>query len=347
MRKYFYILILVLILLSAGFIGYERSRVQKSIYVVSMTANEMSAALANGTIDGFIVWEPFPAKAEYEGIGRYLVNSKDTWENHPSCDLAISDDIKDEDTIKALVWVHVKGTRFINDPANREKVIGYAQEFSGLDRDTATKAIDNTVYIEFPDLNQTKKGFEILDTAGAFKNPVTSMGYNSVDDFLSDIFVDKYYKEIRNKLEEDPGWTPPAVNSSLRFGYIEGNIHYLGMYIARKEGYFDKVGLTPEKNIQFTGYRNGRAMTDAFKHRELDVANLGTVVLLRYRINDNGRIHIINGVNTGGSALVVRKDSDIKSLDGFNGRKIATTGFGSCQDTIMREMFEGFEIKTI
>lgn len=346
MKKYFYVAILV-ILLSAGFIGYEKSHTHKSIYVVSMTANEMSAALKNGTIDGFIIWEPFPAKAQFEGYGRNLVNSRDAWENHPSCDLAISDDITDEDTIKAIAWVHVKATRFMNDPANREKVIKYGMEFSGLDREMVSAAINNTVYIEFPDLNQTRKGFEILEKAGAFEHSVTSMGYSGVDDFLSDMFIDKYYNEVRNKLDEDPGWTPPAVNGSLRFGYIEGNIHYLGMYIAQKEGYFDKVGLIPGKNIQFTGYRNGRAMTDAFKHRELDVANLGTVVLLRYRINDNGRIHIINGVNTGGSALVIRSDSDIKSLDDFNGRRIATTGFGSCQDTIMRKIFEGFEIKTI
>ncbi len=244
MKKYFYV-VLIVILLSAMYVGYEKSHVQKSIYVVAMTANEMSAALKNRTIDGFIIWEPFPAKAQFEGYGRSLVNSQDAWENHPSCDLAISDDITDEDTIKAISWVHVKATRFINDPANREKVIKYGMEFSGLDREMVSAAINNTIYIEFPDLNQTRKGLEILDKAGGFKNSVTSMGYNGVDDFLSDLFVDKYYNEIRKKLDEDPGWTPPAINSSLRFGYIEGNIHYLGMFIAQKEGYFNKIGLIP------------------------------------------------------------------------------------------------------
>ncbi len=345
MKNGVFVIISVVILVSAGLVGYEVSHAKKSIYVVSMTASEMAAALANGSIDGFIVWEPFPSKAVYDGYGKDLINSKDAWENHPSCELAISEDIKDEDVIRAISWVHVKGTRFINDPANREKVIKYGQEFSGLNRQIVSDAINNTVYIEFPDLNQTRDGFKILDKAGVFKNTLTSIGYNGVDDFLSDIFVDKYYKEVRNNLEEDPNWTPPAVNTSLKFGYIEGNIHYLGMFIAQKEGYFDKVGLVPGKNVQFTGYRNGRAMTDAFKHREVDVANLGTVVLLRYRIDDNGRIRIINGVNTGGSALVVGADSGIKSLDDLNGRRIATTGFGSCQDTIMRKMFEGFEIK--
>ncbi len=348
MKSYIYGIIIVLIVSSAGFVVYEESHhAPKSINVVSMTADEMSASLANGTISGFISWEPYPAEAVNEGYGRYLVNSSDLWENHPSCVLAISDDLKNEDMIRALVWAEVNGARFINNPSNREKVLEYGQEFSGLDRKEVSSAIDNTVYIEYPDVSQVKEAIDIQAKAGAFKNTVQSLGYNNTDDFLSSLFVDKYYNEVSMKLKEDPNWTPPPVNGSLRFGYIEGNIHYLSMYIAQREGYFDKVGLTPGQNVQFVAYRNGRAITDAFKHREVDVATLGTTVLLRYRINDNGRIHIVNGVNTGGTSLVVRADLNISSIDDLNGRKIATPGFGTCQDTLMRKMFEGFEIKPV
>ncbi len=346
MKNYVYILIIGLVL-SAGFAIYEKSHAQKSIYVVSMTADEMSSALKNGSIAGFISWEPYPAKAAVDGYGSYLANSKDIWENHPSCVLAISEDLKDEDMIKALVWVQVKGTRFINDQANREKVLQYGTEFSGLDRETVSAAINNTVYIEYPDMNQTKKGIEILSKAEVLKKPIVSMGYNDTDEFLASIYLDKYYNEIRQKLNENPDWVPPAVNGSLRFGYIEGNIHYLGMYIAQKEGYFEKVGLKPGKNVRFTAYRSGRAITEALDNRDVDAATLGSTVLLRYRVNDNGRVHVINGVNTGGTSLIVGADSGIKSIDDLDGRKIATPGFGTCQDTIMRKMFEGFEIRTV
>jgi NitT/TauT family transport system substrate-binding protein len=54
----------------------------------------------------------------------------------------------------------------------------------------------------------------------------------------------------------------------------------------------------------------------------------------------------VEGVNSGGTSLVVRVDSNITSLGDLNGKKIATPGFGTCQDTIMRKMFEGYEIKT-
>jgi NitT/TauT family transport system substrate-binding protein len=160
------------------------------------------------------------------------------------------------------------------------------------------------------------------------------------------LFIPKYYDNIKKHLDEDRKWVPPRVNGSLRFGYIEGNIHYLAMYIAQKEGYFEDVGLVSGKNIQFIGYRSGRALTDAFKLREIDAGTLGTTVLLRYKINDNGRIQIVNGLNSGGTSLVVKEDSDIISIEDLNGKKIATPGFGTCQDTIMRKMFDGYEIKT-
>ncbi len=313
-------------------------------YVVSMTPDEMLTALKNGTIAGFISWEPYPAKAVADGYGKYLVNSTDIWNNHPGCVLAISGYLKDEDMIKALVWAHVKSTRFINDPKNREKVLTYASEFTGVNRTATSAAINNTIYIESPDISEVRKGFEVLDKAGAFKK---SQSYNDLDGFLSGIILDRYYSEIRKKLDADPNWVPAAVDGSLRFGYIDSNIHYLGIYVAQKEGYFKKVGLIPDKNLKFLKFRNGLAITDAFNYREVDVAAFGTTPLLRYWINDNGRIYIINGVNSGGTSLVVRADSDIRSIEDLSGSRIATPGFGSIQDTIMRKIFEEFEIKTV
>ncbi len=344
MKKY-YVLILVLILVS-GLAVYGISSPKKTIYVVSMTADEMSAALKNGTIDGFISWEPNPSNAVFGGYGRSIVNSKDAWENHPSCSLAFTQDINEDDTKTAIVWSLIKGTRFINDPANREKVLKYGEEFSGLDRERVSAAINNTLYVEFPDIEQTKEGLEILRKAGALKNSMTSIGYKDDDDFLKNFFVDKYYIDVSNRLNENPDWTPPVVNRSIKFGYINGNIHYLAIYVAQKEGFFEKTGFVPGKNIQFTGYRSGKAILDAFKYRDVDAAELGTAVILKYRIDDNGRINVISGVNTGGSSLVVRADSDIKTISDLDGHRIATSGFGSCQDTIMRKMFDGFEIKT-
>ncbi len=344
MKKYIYI-IFAIIILTISFAGinlYEKSHAKKTIYVVSMTADEMSAALANGTIAGFISWEPYPAKAVADGYGRYLVNSEDIWANHPGCVLTVSEHITNEDMIKALVWAHVKSTRFINDPANREKVVRYGSEFTRVDTQVASDAINKTIYMEFPDKSEIKTAFDILDKAGGFKNR-----RDDVDGFISGIILDRYYNDVKKQLDADPNWIPPAVNGSLRFGFIDGNIHYLAIYAAQKEGYFEKVGLIPGKNLQFMRFRNGLAITNAFAHREVDAAAFGTTPLLRYWINDNGKLYIVGGVNSGGTALVVRADSDIRSIDDMSGSTIATPGFGSIQDTVMRKMFEGFEIKSV
>jgi len=346
MKNYVIFGAIVLILAGVGYTFHEKQDEKKSIYVVSMTADEMSNALVNGTIAGFISWEPYPSKAVTQGYAKYLVNSSDAWENHPSLVLAISEDMNDEDMIRALVWAQVKSTRFINNHSNNEKVLDYGQEFLGLDRVTVSAAINNTVYSEYPDLNETKRAIEIISKAGVINKNISSLGYNNVDDFLSKVFITKYYNEVKKKLDEDPNWIPPRVNGSLKFGYIEGSSLNLAMYIAEKEGYFEKSGLVTGKNIQFIGYRSGRALTEAFKLREIDAGTLGATVLLRYKINDNGRILIVSGVNSGGTSLVVRSDSDIGSIEDLNGKKIATPGFGTCQDTIMRKMFDGYEIKT-
>ena len=350
MKKNIYFLGVILIIVAlSGFISYEKpekSNDPKSIYVVSMTADEMTSALSNDSISGFISWEPYPSKAVSRGYAKYLVNSSDAWKNHPSLVLAISEDMKDEDMVRALVWAEVKGTRFINDPTNIEKVLDYGQEFSGLDRLTLLAAINNTVYSEYSDLNETKRAIEIVSKTGFINTNISSIGYNNVDDFLSKIYIDKYYNEVKTKLDEDPNWIPPLVNGNLKYGFIEGSSLNLAMYVAEKEGYYEKSGLIKGKNLHLIGYRSGRALTDAFKLQEIDAGTLGTTVLLRYKLNDNGRINIVSGVNSGGTSLVVRADSNIGSIDDLNGKKIATPGFGTCQDTIMRKMFEGYDIKT-
>ncbi|MCX9081123.1 MAG: hypothetical protein OIN83_02880 [Candidatus Methanoperedens sp.] len=89
------------------------------------------------------------------------------------------------------------------------------------------------------------------------------------------------------------------------------------------------------------------AITNAFAHREVDIATFGVIPLLKYWLNDIGRIYIISGVNSGGTALVEKEDSDIRSIDDLDDKIIAMSGFGSIQDLVMRKMFKGFEVKTV
>jgi NitT/TauT family transport system substrate-binding protein len=63
------------------------------IKFISMAPPDMTAALATNSIDGFIVAEPYCAKAELEGYGRVLYYAKDIWPNYISCALVVHEDL--------------------------------------------------------------------------------------------------------------------------------------------------------------------------------------------------------------------------------------------------------------
>ncbi len=341
------IIIIILLLLITVIKVVDKPHIEKTIYVASMTPQEMEASLKDGTIAGFISWEPYPAKTVSEGYGRYLVNSSEIWKNHPCCVLAISDNIKDEDMIRALVWMQIKSTRFINDPINWNTVVNYGSDFTGVDKTAMSIAINNTEFLEFPDVDETRKVFETLSRTGVLKKSPESMGYESVDELLSNLILAEYYNEIMKKLDVDPDWIPNAVDGNIRLGYIDGDLHHLSIYVAVQEGYFNQIGLIPDNNIHLMKFRNGVTLTNALNQREVDAAAFGMTPLLMYRVNENGNVYIINGLNSGGSSLIVRTDSDIRSIDDLNGRTIATPGFGSIQDIILRKMFDEFTIRTV
>ena len=57
---------------------------------------EHPTALQSGSIDAYIVGEPFAAKAEVDGFGRVLYHTKDIWPEFISCVLVVRDDLIEE-----------------------------------------------------------------------------------------------------------------------------------------------------------------------------------------------------------------------------------------------------------
>lgn len=60
-------------------------RSARQVNLVVMAPSEMVSALANKSIAGYIVAEPFNALAEIAGIGKILQFSGDVWKNHACC----------------------------------------------------------------------------------------------------------------------------------------------------------------------------------------------------------------------------------------------------------------------
>jgi len=64
-----------------------------SIELREVPPPEHPTALLSGSIDAYIVGEPFAAKAEVDGFGRVLYHTKDIWPEFISCVLVVREDL--------------------------------------------------------------------------------------------------------------------------------------------------------------------------------------------------------------------------------------------------------------
>ena len=78
-----------------------------SIELVEMAPPDMASALQARSIEGYIVGEPFAAKAELGGYGKVLYYMKDLWPNFISCALVVRQEVINER--RALVQELVDG----------------------------------------------------------------------------------------------------------------------------------------------------------------------------------------------------------------------------------------------
>lgn len=78
-----------------------------SIELLEVPPPEHPSALESGSIDGYIVGEPFAALAEMNGTGRVLYQTKDMWPNFISCVLVVREELITED--RAIVQELVDG----------------------------------------------------------------------------------------------------------------------------------------------------------------------------------------------------------------------------------------------
>ncbi|HKX46597.1 MAG TPA: ABC transporter substrate-binding protein [Planctomycetota bacterium] len=85
----------------------ERGMPFGSLQLIELPPPEHPAALATGSIDAYIVGEPFCAKAELDGTGRVLYFTKDIWPDFISCVLVVRQDLIEGD--RALVQELVDG----------------------------------------------------------------------------------------------------------------------------------------------------------------------------------------------------------------------------------------------
>lgn len=322
------LLILVTVFLIAGCGGgpaqQGKKTAEKVIYVVQTSPPNMLNQLKAGEIDGFVAWEPFNAAAVEQGIGKYLLTSRQIWPDHPCCVLAATP-ATGVGVEKALVWAQVQATRFINNPANKEKVIRYAVEFGGKERITTIKALQNIKFVEFPNVSQFRNYYTGLKEKYLLVKTAADLGYSNDQAFFNDFLSPSIYQEITSSKP-----VPVPATVKVRLGYLRQDLHELAVYVAQKEGFYQQVGLIPGKNLELKEFANGVAVMEGFKNKDIDASNLGGAPAMLKRVNDNIKITILAGANDEGSAIVVKKEGII-SLADLQGKTIAIPGIGTVQ----------------
>lgn len=353
MRKVFPLIILTLTfaaLTISGCAGRQPASENKNaVNVVQTNPSDMAKKLAAGEIDAFIAWEPFNAQAVLNGQGKYLVQSSEIWPDHPCCVLAAADSLSDPTVLQALVWSHIKATEFINNSANRDKILKYAQEFTGQEQPVVAEALSHVKYVSYPNRDQYKNYYLNLKDSGILKKSFSDLGYQSEDQLMQDYLDVGVYEQVMAKLKQDSKWVPAHVpdGAKIMMGYLSRDLHQLAVYIAQKEGYYAAVGLIPGKNLEVKEYANGVSVMEAFKVKELNVSYLGGAPATMKRINDNIKIRVIAGANNEGSAIVAGKNSQAQSVKDLAGKAVAVPAIGTVQHFVLDMALKKSDLKPV
>jgi NitT/TauT family transport system substrate-binding protein len=130
--------------------------------------------------------------------------------------------------------------------------------------------------------------------------------------------------------------TQPQQQTTIRVGYLQGDLHQLSFQVALSEGYFNQSGITVVK-IQ---YPSGPAMMQALVSGDLDFGYVGVVPAMQAYAtastssNATNAPIVIGSANQEGSAIVVNPNQ-ITSISQLNGTTIGTPGVGTIQDLLL------------
>lgn len=152
----------------------------KQIKITVIKPPEMIGALRTNQIDAFIAWEPYPAQAISNNVGRILASSSEIWKDHPCCVLVAAKQFAqaNDEKMKRMLKAHRKAVDFIRD--NPDEAVLIAIKHTGLDDQTAKLAIEKVKYVS--DLN--------VEGLKEYVNSLIDMDYiklNNVQTFVENL----------------------------------------------------------------------------------------------------------------------------------------------------------------
>ncbi len=135
----------------------------------------------------FIAWEPFPSRAEAEGLAVPLLLSGEIWPGHPCCVVASSNAFLESKpvTVQKVMQIHQRAEEWIVTHPNES--IQIATDWLGMDESTVETAFNRIIYN--PILNRTgiRMYLQFL-----IEEELVEMELSDMDAFL-DVFLDETY----------------------------------------------------------------------------------------------------------------------------------------------------------
>lgn len=97
--------------------------------------------------------------------------------------------------------------------------------------------------------------------------------------------------------------------------------------------------------ITWKKFNGGPEAIEAFLSQQVDIGYVGPGPAMNGFVKTKGDLFIIGGASKGGAVLVVRKDSNIKTVKDLSGKKIAIPQIGNTQDIILRNLIKNAGLK--
>ncbi len=123
----------------------------KDVQILAVPPPQMVSSLQTGAIDGFVGPDPSNQRAVYDGVGFIHMLTRDLWNGHPCCVLAVSRKLVTEmpNTYQALLRSVIQATEYANESNNREDI---ASVIAGPDYlDQPEEVVTQVLVGKYPD----------------------------------------------------------------------------------------------------------------------------------------------------------------------------------------------------
>ncbi len=132
-----------------------------------------------------------------------------------------------------------------------------------------------------------------------------------------------------------------ASESSVRIGYLQSDIHQLACWVALEKGLYQKHGV-PAKVAGI--FKAGPEEMSAFAADALDMGYVGEAPATTAVANGVAEATVLAQVNTEGSAIMVKKDSNIQVPEDLAGKTVAIPGHSTVQDFLLQKALLKFKV---